>query len=211
MKRYIPPRERRAWKKLRVSTFGLSVSILLTITAISLISAVQSYWYTSPVEAQERLEVKNPTIQDSVVGQKASVINTTQNTSRIHYPAIDLSLLPLERNWPVRGRLTTYFSSYHSAIDIAIARGTPIRPYASGVVIEAGYSGSFGKRITISHNNGIQTLYAHLDNINVGVGQSVDPNTIIGNVGSTGRSTGPHVHFQVTQNGRFLNPLSILP
>ncbi len=211
MKRYIPPRERRAWKKLRVSTVGLSVSIFLTVAAISIISAVQSHWYTKPVQAQENQEAKVNSISDTIASSNKVVINTTQNARTVSYPAVDLSTLPLERNWPVRGRLTTYFSSYHPAIDLAINRGTPVHPFASGVVLEAGYSGSFGKRITIAHSGGFQTLYAHLDAINVGVGQSVDPSTVIGLVGSTGRATGPHVHFQVTQNGRLINPLSVLP
>ena len=211
MKRYIPPRERGAWKNLRVSTVGLSISILMTLTIISLISAIQSYWYTEPVAAQETQEPKVAIISDAVVGSKNVSLNTNQNVRRISNPTIDLSTLPLERNWPVRGRLTTYFSSAHPAIDIAVSRGTPIKAFASGVVLEAGYSGSFGRRIILQHNNGFQTLYAHLDSINVGIGQSVYPGTIIGGVGSTGRATGPHLHFQVTQNARFLNPLSVLP
>lgn len=211
MQRYIPPRQRRAWKKLRVSTVGLSISIMMTLTAVSLISAVQSFWYSKEVQAQENLEPQAEVISDSVVASNKVTINQNNNAQRISYPAVDLSTLPVERQWPVRGRLTTYFSSYHPAIDIAISRGTPVSSYASGVVVASGYSGGFGKRIIVQHNSGFQTLYAHLDNINVGLGQSVDPNTIIGNVGSTGRSTGPHLHFQVTQNGRFLNPLSVLP
>lgn len=211
MKRYIPPRERRAWKKLRVSTVGLSISILMTLTIISLISAAQSFWYTDSVSAQETQKPKSAVITDKVVASKNTVLNSSTNTKKISSSSIDLSSLPLERVWPVKGRLTTYFSSVHPAIDIATGRGTPIRAFSSGVVIEAGYNGSFGRRITLQHNNGFQTLYAHLDSINVGVGQSVDPSTIIGGVGSTGHATGPHLHFQVTQNGRFLNPLSVLP
>lgn len=213
MRRYIPPRERRrAWKGLRVSTVGISISIVMTLSAISLISAIQSFWYTEPVEARENREPTNLVIKDDIVGSNAVVINTTTNNGiSASVPSFDVSTLPLERNWPVRGRLTTYFSSYHPAIDIAASRGTPIKPYASGVVVESGWNGSFGRRITIQHNNGFQTLYAHLDSINVGVGQSVDSSTIIGAVGSTGYATGPHLHFQVTQNSRFLNPLSVLP
>lgn len=210
-KRYIPPRERRAWKKLRVSTVGLSISLIMTLAIVSVISAIQSHWYIEPVQAQETQEPKILVISDEVKGSKQVVPVVVQTSTRPSFQSVNLASLPVERNWPVRGRLTTYFSSYHPAIDIAISRGTPSRAFASGVVVEAGYSGSFGKRVTISHNNGFQTLYAHLDTISVSVGQSVDSTTVIGTVGSTGRSTGPHVHFQVTQNGRFLNPLSVLP
>lgn len=183
----------------------------MSITVISLISAVQSQWYTDKVQAQEVHTPKTAQIKDSVVGSKATLISSTQNNRSVSYPRVDLSIFPVERNWSVRGRLTTYFSRYHPAIDIATARGTPVHPYASGVVVAAGYNGSFGKRITIEHNNGIETLYAHLDSINVTIGQTVDPTSIIGTIGSTGRSTGPHLHFQVTQNGAFLNPLTVLP
>ena len=135
MKRYIPPRERGAWKNLRISTVGLSISVLMTLTIISLISAVQSYWYTEPVAAQETQEPRVATISDTVAGSKNVTLNTTQNIKKISNPTLDLSTLPVERIWPVRGRLTTYFSSVHPAIDIAISRGTPIKAFASGVVL----------------------------------------------------------------------------
>lgn len=211
MKRYIPPRERRAWKKLRVSTVGFGISILMSLTAISLISAVQSLWYTEKVQAQELQIPKITKISDNVVASKASPSIITQTSTQTNYSRIDLTTLPIERNWPVRGRLTTYFSRYHPAIDIATAKGTPIRPYATGVVTASGYSGGFGKRIIVVHNNGIETTYAHLDTLSVHLGQTVGVDTILGTVGSTGRSTGPHLHFQVLQNGSFINPLTVLP
>ena len=122
-----------------------------------------------------------------------------------------LQNLPLERNWPMRGRITTYYSRYHTGIDIANKLGTPIHPFASGVVVAAGWQGSFGNSVTIVHNNGYATTYAHMSKILVTVGQQVDTASEVGLVGSTGRSTGPHLHFQLTLSGKTVNPLSALP
>jgi len=100
----------------------------------------------------------------------------------------------------------------HLAIDIAAALGDPIYAADSGVVVYAGWiSGGYGNMIMIDHGNGYQTLYAHLSAIRVSCGASVRQGQLIGLAGSTGRSTGPHLHFEVRYMGGFVNPWYVLP
>jgi len=95
----------------------------------------------------------------------------------------------------------------HQGIDKAMPDGTPISVIQPGVVESAGFEeGGYGNVIRINHPGGIQTLYSHLSAIRVRKGQEVTPGTVIGNVGSTGRSTGPHLHFEVRVNGKNTNP-----
>lgn len=100
---------------------------------------------------------------------------------------------------PVDGRKTQGLHGYNG-IDFGASRGTPVFASASGQVIIArssGYNGGYGKYVVISHDNGTQTLYGHLNAVGVSVGQSVGQGQYIGDVGNTGRSTGPHLHFEV--------------
>lgn len=114
--------------------------------------------------------------------------------------------------WPTGGGVTQYFAWYHGGIDIANRAAPGIAAADGGVVVVAGWPDGYGygNRIIIDHGNGYRTLYAHLSNIYVGVGQTVSRGQIIGQMGSTGRSTGVHLHFEVHYQGVPLNPLSIL-
>lgn len=114
---------------------------------------------------------------------------------------------------PVSGTITSRFgakssirSSAHTGLDIAASTGTAYSAAASGKVTFAGYKGSYGNLIVITHSNGVQTYYGHSSKIYVSVGQSVSQGQTIGAVGSTGNSTGPHLHFEVRVNGVAYNP-----
>ncbi|AEG62071.1 Peptidase M23 [Desulforamulus ruminis DSM 2154] len=98
----------------------------------------------------------------------------------------------------------------HTGIDLARGYGSPIQAAQSGKVIRAGWYGGYGNCVDISHGNGLVTRYGHMSSISVKVGQTVQKGSIIGKVGSTGRSTGPHLHFEVIVNGVPRNPLSYL-
>jgi len=102
------------------------------------------------------------------------------------------------------------WGSYHRGIDIARPSNYNIKASDNGVVTKAGWEGTYGKRIVISHNNGYETVYAHLSDIKVSVGQVVPQGSVIGIMGSTGHSTGTHLHFEVHKNGALENPLSYL-
>ena len=123
--------------------------------------------------------------------------------------------------WPVHGRITSYFgrrnlglgtSAFHRAIDISAPTGTPVVAARSGTVSFVGWSDQgYGNLIKISHGGGAETWYAHNSQMNVSVGQYVNQSETIGLVGSTGLSTGPHLHFEVHENGEALDPLGFLP
>jgi len=113
--------------------------------------------------------------------------------------------------WPTGGYLTQYFSRQHPAIDIANAEGTPIRAAAAGVVTLVGWYGTMGNAIFIDHGNGYVTWYAHLRACYPKVGQRVQQGEVIGEMGNTGKSTGPHLHFAIQYLGGAVNPIRYLP
>jgi murein DD-endopeptidase MepM/ murein hydrolase activator NlpD len=123
--------------------------------------------------------------------------------------------------YPVRGRLSSPFGwrndpisgvrRYHAAIDLAAPLGTPIKAAMDGRVSTVGINSVYGKYIIISHHGAYQTMYAHLNRVSVSQGASVTQGSKIGEVGSTGYSTGPHLHFAVYKNGRAVDPRNLLP
>ena len=118
--------------------------------------------------------------------------------------------------WPTDGFVTSGYGfrispftghkQFHAGIDIAADFGTRIVAPASGRVVYAGRRGAFGRVVEIDHGFGVRTIFGHTDEIYVRVGQRVERGTRIASVGSTGRSTGPHLHYQVQANGRTVNP-----
>jgi len=113
--------------------------------------------------------------------------------------------------WPFSGVLTQGYHAYHHAIDIA-ARTGDVKAADKGTVVRAGWwEGGYGNAVQIAHGNGFVTTYAHMSVLAVSVGDNVEKGQKIGVVGSTGRSTGPHVHFTIQKGGAFVNPLDYLP
>ncbi|HEX3468989.1 MAG TPA: peptidoglycan DD-metalloendopeptidase family protein [Candidatus Elarobacter sp.] len=127
---------------------------------------------------------------------------------------------PGQLMWPVSGPITDPFGMryhpvfhrvmMHNGIDIGVDTGTPVAAAASGTVIVASYQGNCGNMVAIDHHGGLSTLYCHLSQIFVGVGQEVQRGQAIGAAGATGDATGPHVHFQVMLNGHPVDPMSYL-
>ncbi len=114
-------------------------------------------------------------------------------------------------HWPTVGRrITQYYSWRHHAIDIANRTGTPIYAADAGRIIHASWSRGYGNNIVIDHGGGKKTRYAHLSKFYVKVGDWVSKGQTIGAMGSTGWSTGPHIHFEVIINGRKYNPLNYI-
>lgn len=114
--------------------------------------------------------------------------------------------------WPAGGSISQRFSWYHKGIDIANKAAPSILAADSGKVVVAGWTDGYGygNRVVIDHGNGYRTLYGHLSRVSVVVGQNVARGNVIGQMGSTGRSTGIHLHFEVIKNGVYLNPLNVL-
>jgi murein DD-endopeptidase MepM/ murein hydrolase activator NlpD len=117
--------------------------------------------------------------------------------------------------WPVAGRLSSPFGPrwgrLHAGIDIAAPTGTPIAASKAGRVVISSWYGGYGNLIVLDHGGGVETWYGHNSVNSAQVGQSVGQGQVIGRVGSTGNSTGPHVHFEIRLNGRPVNPVPYLP
>lgn len=124
--------------------------------------------------------------------------------------------LPFETTLPLKGEVTSGFgyrvhpidgvTGFHYGLDIAANTGTKIAAFAEGTVIAAGESSSYGKYVMIRHDNEYVTLYAHCSKIMVKEGQSVKKGAAIAKVGSTGKATGPHLHFEIRKGNSLLNP-----
>ncbi|MCT2400052.1 M23 family metallopeptidase [Novosphingobium mangrovi (ex Huang et al. 2023)] len=96
----------------------------------------------------------------------------------------------------------------HAGVDLAVPEGTPVKATTDGVVTHAGWSGGYGLLVQVRQAKGVETRYAHLSHISTSVGQHVKAGDVLGQAGSTGRSTGPHVHYEVRVDGHPVNPLS---
>jgi murein DD-endopeptidase MepM/ murein hydrolase activator NlpD len=126
--------------------------------------------------------------------------------------------LPLR--WPIRGTVNSEYGmrrspwngmpEHHDGIDIGSPAGTPVKSPAPGTVVAASSHGDFGRHVTLDHGNGMRSLYGHLAAVDVKPGQRVEKGQVIGLVGSTGRSTGPHLHYQLLVDGKSINPRGFL-
>jgi murein DD-endopeptidase MepM/ murein hydrolase activator NlpD len=114
--------------------------------------------------------------------------------------------------WPTNGTISQRFAWYHKGLDIANKAAPNILAADSGTVIVAGWpdGSGYGNRVIIDHGNGYRTLYAHMSRVSVVAGQTVARGNVIGQMGSTGRSTGTHLHFEVIKNGVYLDPVGVL-
>jgi murein DD-endopeptidase MepM/ murein hydrolase activator NlpD len=122
--------------------------------------------------------------------------------------------------WPAHGWLTGTFGgrsdpftgqpAFHEGLDISAEKGQPVFATADGTIESTGYTGDYGNLVIIRHDFGLTTRYGHLSRFSMGAGASVKRGDVIGYVGSTGRSTGSHVHYEILANGKLLNPLQLL-
>ena len=122
--------------------------------------------------------------------------------------------------WPIRGKITSYYGKrhgrgFHTGIDIAASKGTPIKAVADGLVIASGKGldgfSKYGRIVILDHGNGVRTIYAHNKKNNVRSGSCIRTGDVIGEVGTSGNATGPHLHFEIRKYGDPLNPMLYLP
>ena len=169
-------------------------------------------------EAQEQLQAAEEKLTTRTEDVAASKADYSQAKETV---AVYKESLAKTRQAPVaKGsyRLTARFGQHggywsggiHTGLDFAGSSGTDVRAAASGKVVSAGWEGAYGNQIVIDHGNGYQTTYNHLSRIGVSVGAKVSTGDHIGDMGSTGNSTGTHLHFEVTHNGKFMDPESWL-
>ncbi|CQR70097.1 Murein DD-endopeptidase MepM [Sporomusa ovata DSM 2662] len=166
---------------------------------------------TTEQETSKQEISKQGAIQYSGSGQAQDMESITKKVAKL---AITPSI------WPASGDVTSGFgwrsspwgggNELHPGIDIANSIGTPIFATADGVVEQSGWSGGYGNTVQIDHGNGIETIYGHNSSVLVNAGQSVKKGQIISYMGSTGRSTGPHVHYEVRVNGTAVDPIRFL-
>lgn len=150
---------------------------------------------TSKIALEEKV-IQEPIQQIEIVGTK---VIPSRGSGEFTWPAV---------GGYISSNMGQRWGAQHRGIDIARPSNYNILASDNGVVVAAGISGTYGNRIVINHNNGYTTLYAHLSSINVEVGQVVEKGSVIGIMGSTGNSTGTHLHFELEKNGELLNPLS---
>ncbi len=113
---------------------------------------------------------------------------------------------PISSHFGMRRDPFTRQAKFHKGIDLAGPAGMSVVPALPGTVISAGREGGYGNTVLVDHGDGLRTRYAHLGSINVKAGDTITPEKVLGTIGSTGRSTGPHLHFEVIKNGEAMDP-----
>lgn len=172
--------------------------------------AIESLYEEKKVE-QPVVKVASSNSSTSKISSKSSGnaagFSTSRNMSRTT-ASLGINIIK-----PITGTITSRFGSVssirsgaHTGLDIGASSGTPVKVAASGTVVWAGYKGSLGNLVVVQHSNGVQTYYGHCSKIYVSSGQTVSQGQTISAVGSTGNSTGPHLHFEIRVNGVAYNP-----
>ena len=159
---------------------------------------------------QNSLTVKNENVIKEPVNAlvRVGTKTTVSRGGKVNFGVVQGKRISSYYGWrihPITGR-----RKFHDGLDIAANTGNPVYVYTDGKVVQAGWNGGYGLSILVDHGNGLQTRYAHLSKIYVKVGQKVKTGERIGAVGSTGNSTGPHLHFEVIKNGQTKNPLNYI-
>lgn len=145
--------------------------------------------------------------------QSTSTYKIVSVKSQVTGPAESIS-------WPIRGKLSSKFGmryhpvtkkrSFHAGIDITSRKGTPVAAPVSGRITSAGYAGLMGKTVRIKTTTGMELFFGHLSMIKCKIGQQINKGQTIGLVGSSGRATGPHLHFAIKARGKYVDPLKFL-
>ena len=155
--------------------------------------------------------VKTVTVaKNANAGSRARASGSVNTSSKISGGKASLGISLIR---PVSGTITSRFGvssnirrSSHTGLDIAAPTGTPVKAAASGTVTFSGWKGSYGNMLVISHGNGVQTYYGHCSKLYAKNGQTVSQGDVVASVGSTGNSTGPHLHLEIRVNGTAYNP-----
>jgi len=157
-------------------------------------------------EGERQLERESVKLIHKITELTGDVVDNPEATGNFFYPVKARITSPFgPRRHPIFG-----VRSMHSGIDLAAPRGTPIKASEGGIVIYSGWYGGYGKVVIVDHSKGFSTLYAHLDQIAVNVGERIKQGKVVGYEGATGYATGPHLHFEVRSQGKPQNPISFL-
>lgn len=157
--------------------------------------------------SREEAEAARKAAEAAKASSRASSASTVRASGSMLWPCPSYSYISSNygyRTHPISGKV----SAFHKGIDIASGSGNPVLAAASGTVVKSYLSSSYGNYIVVSHGGGLMTAYAHMSRRMVSVGDTVSAGQQIGKVGSTGNSTGPHLHFEVYVNGSTANPMN---
>jgi murein DD-endopeptidase MepM/ murein hydrolase activator NlpD len=173
---------------------------------------VELNFEVSEIKTENAEEIKTEDVETAKVSLEPEIEEIVESETAIAViNSIKLSVLPVSGQISSRfGVSSSIRSSTHTGLDIACSQGTPVKAVADGTVTFAEYKGSYGNLVKISHGNGVETWYAHNSAIKVKVGQEVKAGDIVSAVGSTGNSTGPHLHLEIRINGTAVNPQNYL-
>lgn len=196
-------------------TAGISVkwlAVVLCLFTIVLLGVFSNYY-----QARSANNANNIVVTEMNPDQPSEV-GTTQNKDKIAKNTANLATTP--SIWPTSGEVSSRFGwrnspwgdgqELHPGIDIANSMGMPIFATADGEVVLSGWSGGYGNIVQINHGKGIETIYGHNARVIVNAGQAVKKGQVIAYLGSTGRSTGPHLHYEIRVNGTPVDPIRFL-
>jgi murein DD-endopeptidase MepM/ murein hydrolase activator NlpD len=216
-----------------ISILGVGISKVLDTTefadAFAKTSVLTRVAAESVVKAEEKTTYSEPAADGGYASNSGGPADNDQTSNEDS--DIDPEILSIRNNsdpdflptaWAHLGKINNEFGfrrnpfggrayEFHPGMDIDGERGDVVIAAASGTVISAGYKGGYGNMVEIDHGNGLITRYGHMSKLDAEVGQTVTRGTTIGYVGSTGRSTGPHLHFEVRLNDKPINPRLFLP
>ena len=203
-------RQLAAGQKLRIPSID---GIVYTVKKGDSLSGITSKY---KISLEELLDVNELTTETLTAGQQLFLPGAAMDATSLRNAMGELFRLPIaaQFRWssPYGNRIDPIagVKSFHTGTDMACPTGTPILAAMSGRVTTTGINRVYGNYVIIDHGNGYQTLYAHMSKIIASKGQWVSQGTRIGLVGSTGYSTGPHLHFTVYKNGKLIDPMTVL-
>lgn len=179
------------------------------------LNIVEKYTQNEEEVDTSDVETAKVNLQETVQTAIAEIEQQKEEEERINaLPSINGIKLAVT---PIEGRITSRYGvsssirkSTHTGLDISAVQGTDIKVVADGTVTFASYNGSYGKIVKIDHGNGVETWYAHTSKMYVNVGDTVKAGDVIAAVGSTGNSTGPHLHLEIRVNGEHVDPQDYL-
>jgi murein DD-endopeptidase MepM/ murein hydrolase activator NlpD len=209
------------------STFGIGLNGIVKSAAFA--GTIEDNSLSSQFAAAATYDYSRPAASDSIAVNSGGPVVTDDVT--IDEPAVEAQLKQIVASsspdnipnvWAHAGKINNEFGfrrnpfggrtyEFHAGMDIDGERGDLVNAPAAGTVVKAGWQGGYGNMVEIDHGNGLITRYGHMSKLNIEVGDTVVRGQLIGFVGSTGRSTGPHLHYELRLNDHPINPRRFLP
>lgn len=192
---------------IRAKTLLTQTGQSIAFGGVAILAAASAPYVSSNTVLDETTEVEAIMVAPPV---KATVVDPGPVIRQIEFVA-PVKGHSINSRFGLRRLAGERHARAHKGVDIAAPMGTSVFSTAEGVVMRTGYDRSgYGNFVEVRHPNGLTSLYAHLSRIDVATGTSVDKNQRVGLVGSTGRSTGPHLHFEIRRNGTQVNPVRVV-